>query len=331
MGVYIIAEAGVNHNGSVETAKKLCSAAKKAGADAVKFQTWVTEKLITTKVKQAKYQRENLGNDESQFEMLKKLELSYEEFKEIKKFCDEIGIQFLSTADEIDSLNFLVDLGIPMIKVGSGEMGNIPYLRQIGSKGVPVIMSTGMSSLAEVEISIDALRQGGATEITLLHCTTNYPCPFNAVNLKAMDTLKNAFGLQVGYSDHTIGMEVPIAAVARGAVVIEKHFTLDRNMEGPDHKASMEPVPFKEMVAAIRNIESAIGSGVKCATSAEKEIAQVVLKKIVAKRYIKKGQKITEADICVKRNETGLPASAWDLVVGTEARRDYEIDEPIEL
>ena len=331
MHTCIIAEAGVNHNGDVNIAKKLCLAAKEAGADVVKFQTWITEKIITQNVEQAEYQKENTGRDESQYEMLKALELSYDEFREVKVYCDEIGILFASTADEEDSLDFLVELGIPFIKVGSGDVGNISYLRYIGLKKLPVILSTGMSTLADVEMSLQALRDGGATDITLLHCTTNYPCPYDAVNLKAMDTLKNAFDLPVGYSDHTEGLEVPVAAVARGAGVIEKHFTLDRNMEGPDHKASMEPKVFKEMVQAIRHIETALGDGLKQPTKAEQQISKVVLKRIVAKRDIRAGQVIREEDICVKRNNAGLPANAWDIILGTAARRDYKADEGIEI
>lgn len=331
MHTCIIAEAGVNHNGDVQLAKKLCLAAKNAGADVVKFQTWITEKIITTNVEQAEYQQKNTGRNESQFDMLKSLELSYDEFSEVKNYCDEIGIVFASTADEEGSLDFLVELGIPFIKIGSGDIGNISYLRYIGQKEMPVILSTGMSNLADVENSLQALRDGGATEITLLHCTTNYPCPYDAVNLKAMDTLKNAFGLPVGYSDHTEGIEVAIAAVARGAGVIEKHFTLDKNMEGPDHKASTEPAEFKAMVESIRHIESALGSGVKQPTKAEQIISQVVLKRIVAKRTIRLGQVISEEDICVKRNDIGAPANAWDIIVGTVARKDYHVDEGIEI
>ena len=329
MGTYIIAEAGVNHNGDVEIAKKLCKAAKDAGADVVKFQTWITEKVITGNVRQAEYQVKNTGSNQSQFEMLKKLELTYDNFKDIKAYCDEIGIQFASTADEEDSLDFLIDLGIPFVKVGSGEIGNISYLRKIGSKKLPVILSTGMSTLADVDISINALKEGGATEIILLHCTTNYPCPYESVNLKSMETLKNAFGVKVGYSDHTIGTDIPVAAVARGACVIEKHFTLDRGMEGPDHVASTEPEEFRRMVQGIRNVEMALGSGIKQPTDAEKEISKVVLKRIVAKKDIIEGTKIQEEDICVKRNETGLPASAWDMIVGTVARKNYKTDEGI--
>ena len=331
MGVYIIAVAGVNHNGDIGLAKKLCLAAKNAGADAIKFQTWVTEKIITRNVKQAGYQVTNTGNNQSQFDMLKALELTYDEFIEIKKYCEQIGIQFVSTADEQDSLDFLIGLGMPFIKVGSGDIGNISYLRYIGSKKMPVILSTGMSTLSDVEESVKALKDGGASQISLLHCTTNYPCPYDNVNLKAMDTLKFAFGVQVGYSDHTIGIEVPVAAVARGAEIIEKHFTLDRNMDGPDHLASTEPDEFKKMVDAIRNIEVSLGTGLKKPTNAEKEISKVVLKRIVAKRVIAEGETITADDICVKRNENGLPASAWDIIVGTKARKKFNVDEGIEI
>lgn len=331
MSTYIIAEAGVNHNGDVHIAKQLCLAAKNAGADAVKFQTWITDNIITKNVKQADYQTENTGKDESQYDMLKKLELTFDQFREIKEYCEEIGIEFASTADDEESLDFLVDLGIPFIKVGSGDVGNISYLRYIGSKKRPVILSTGMSTLADVEVSLKALRDGGATDIKLLHCTTNYPCPFDSVNLKAMDTLHNAFGLEVGYSDHTVGIEVPVSAVARGAIIIEKHFTLDCNMEGPDHLASTEPEEFKKMVDSIRNIEKALGTGIKQPTEAEKDISKVVLKRIVAKQTIHEGETITEKSICVKRNEKGLPASAWDIIIGTKARRTFDTDEGIEI
>lgn len=331
MGTFIIAEAGVNHNGSLKIAKELCLAAKEAGADAVKFQTWITEAIITKDVEMAEYQAENIGTNGSQFEMLKKLELSFDEFREIKNYCDEIGIMFASTADEMESLDFLIELGIPFIKIGSGDMGNISYLREVGKRGLPVILSTGMGTLSDVEVSINALRRGGAKDITLLHCTTSYPCPYNNVNLNAMNTLKCAFGLEVGYSDHTVGIEVPIAAVAMGAKVIEKHFTLDRNMEGPDHIASTEPDEFKQMVDAIRNIEVAMGTGLKQPTEAEVTISEVVLKRIVAKREIAVGKVIEEDDICVKRSSTGIPASAWDIIVGTKAKKAFRADEGIEI
>ena len=325
----IIAEAGVNHNGDLNTALKLCDAAKEAGADVVKFQTWKTETIITKTVAQAEYQKDNTGVQESQYDMLKRLELSYADFRKIKEYCDSIGILFASTADEAESLDFLISIGIPFIKIGSGEIGNISYLRYMGSKKMPIILSTGMSSLADIDISIQALREGGATDITLLHCTTSYPCAFENVNLNAMNTIRDAFKLPVGYSDHTLGSTVAIAAVAMGARVVEKHFTLDKNMEGPDHKASSTPDEFKEYVKAIRDIESAMGNGEKVPTKVEKEISKVVLKRIVAKRPIKQGQVITEGDICVKRNDVGLPCNKWDIVVGTLAKKDFEIDEGI--
>lgn len=328
---YIIAEAGVNHNGRLDLAYKLCDAAKQAGADAVKFQTWITEDIITQNVEQAEYQKKNNGNDESQFDMLKKLELSFDDFSKIKEHCDNIGITFMSTADEKMSLDFLVSLGVPCLKVGSGDIGNISYLRYVGSKGLPVILSTGMSSLSDVDISIRALKEGGATDITLLHCTTNYPCPKEDVNLLAMLTLRDAFHLPVGYSDHTEGIEVATAAAALGATVIEKHFTLDKNMEGPDHIASTEPDEFKKMVESIRNVEKCLGNGLKVPTVSEKEISKVVLKRIVAARPIKKGTIFSDSDLAIKRNDSGLPARFWDIVIGHKADRDYEKDEGITL
>lgn len=327
----IIAEAGVNHNGKLDIALKLCDAAKEAGADVVKFQTWKTEKIITNSVAQAEYQAENTGKTESQFDMLKRLELSYVDFRKVKEHCDKIGIQFASTADEEESLNFLIKLGIPFIKLGSGELTNIPYLRVVGTKGLPVIFSSGMSTLADVETALMELRNSGATDITLLHCTTNYPCPMTSVNLKAMLTLKEAFKIPVGYSDHTEGIEVPVAAVAMGAKVIEKHFTLDRNMEGPDHLASTEPDEFKKMVESIRNIEKAMGNGEKLPTKSEIDISKVVLKRIVASKEIKAGEVLSEENICVKRNDKGVPARYWDLIIGTVAKKDYSIDEAVEI
>lgn len=327
----IIAEAGVNHNGKLDLALKLCDAAKEAGADVVKFQTWKTEKIITRTVAQADYQTENTGKTESQFDMLKRLELSYDDFKKIKEHCDEIGIQFASTADEEESLDFLISLGIPFIKIGSGEITNIPYLRIMGSKKLPIIISSGMSTLAEVDVALAELRNAGATDIILLHCTTNYPCPMQDVNLKAMLTLKEAFKIPVGYSDHTEGIEVPVAAVAMGAKVIEKHFTLDRNMEGPDHLASTEPAEFKKMVDSIRNIEKALGTGEKLPTKSEIDISKVVLKRCVASKKIKVGEVFNENNLTVKRNDKGLPAKYWDLLIGKKATKEYEIDEAVEL
>ncbi len=327
----IIAEAGVNHNGKLDLALKLCDAAKESGADVVKFQTWKTEKIITRTVSQAEYQTENTGKSESQFDMLKRLELSYYDFRKIKEHCDKIGIQFASTADEAESLDFLISLGIPFIKIGSGEITNIPYLRIMGSKKLPIIISSGMSTLAEVDIALSELRNTGATDITLLHCTTNYPCPMVDVNLNAMLTMKDAFKIPVGYSDHTEGIEVPIAAVAMGAKVIEKHFTLDRNMEGPDHLASTEPAEFKKMVESIRNIEKALGTGEKLPTKNEIDISKVVLKRCVASKIIKAGDIFNKNNLTVKRNDKGLPSKYWDLLIGKKATKDYEIDEAVEL
>lgn len=327
----IIAEAGVNHNGHLETALELCKAAKDAGADVVKFQTWKTEKIITQTVSQADYQKINTGKQESQFDMLKRLELSYDDFTKIKQYCDKIGIQFASTADEEESFDFLVKLGIPFVKISSGEITNIPYLRKMGASNLPIIISSGMATISDIDNALRTLRNAGANDITLLHCTTNYPCPMEEVNLNAMITLRDAFKIKVGYSDHTKGIEVPIAAVALGATVIEKHFTLDCTLDGPDHKASTEPDEFKKLVETIRNIETALGNGEKVPQKSEVDISKVVTKRCVAAKEIKAGDIITEANICVKRNETGIPAKYWDLIIGTKAKRDYLINEAIEV
>lgn len=327
----IIAEAGVNHNGSLELAYRLCDAAKKAGADVVKFQTYQTDKAITNHLKQAEYQKENTGKEETQYAMLKRLELSYEEFRKLKEYCDSIGILFSSTGDCLEDIDFLAKIGVPFIKIASGEIGNIPLLRYVGTKHMPVIMSTGMSTMSDIDPSIQALRDGGATDITLLHCTTGYPCDYEYVNLNAMNTIGNAFKLPIGYSDHTLGNTVAVAAVALGATVIEKHFTLDKEMEGPDHKASADLKEFEEFVKAIRVIEASMGDGRKILTNIEREISEVVLKRIVAKKPIKKGWIITEDDICVKRNDSGLLAIQWDLVIGSVATKDYNIDEGITI
>ena len=329
--VYIIAEAGVNHNGSLDLALQLCDAAKEAGVDAIKFQTWKTELIISKNTEMADYQKKNLGNDDSQYDMLKKLELSYDNFRLIKDYCDNIGLQFLSTADETESLDFLCELGMPFIKLGSGEITNIPYLRYCAKKNMPLIISTGMCNLSDVATAFDVLTEAGAKDITLLHCTTNYPCPMDEVNLRAMQTMKDAFKRKVGYSDHTMGTEIPIAAVAMGAEIIEKHFTLDRNMEGPDHKASLEPQELKYMVDCIRNIEVALGDGIKKPNASEVEISKVVLKSIVAKAAIKKGDILTSDNITIKRAGSGIPAAHWDMIVGTKALHDFDIDEPIRI
>lgn len=333
MHTYIIAEAGVNHNGHLDLALKLCDAAKEAGVDCVKFQTWQTEKIVTRKAEKATYQSENTHDaEESQFDMLKKLELSYDDFRIVQEHCKRIGIDFLSTPDEEYSLAFLMnELNLPLIKIGSGEVTNIPYLRQMASYGKPIILSTGMATLAQVATAYDTLLAAGAPSVALLHCTTNYPCPMDEVNLRAMQTMKEAFKCKVGYSDHTMGTEIPIAAVAMGAEIIEKHFTLDRNMEGPDHKASLEPQELKYMVDCIRNIEVAFGDGIKRPNPSEVEISKVVLKSIVAKVPINKGETLTANNMTIKRAGSGIPAAHWDMIVGTKALHDYDIDEPIKI
>ena len=331
MSVYIIAEAGVNHNGRLDLALKLCDAAKEAGVDAVKFQTWKTEKIVSRSAAKAAYQEENTGKEQSQFEMLKELELSYSEFDQINAYCKKIGIQFLSTPDEEESLDYLSSLNLPFLKIGSGEVTNIPYLRKIGNKHQKVILSTGMSTLADVEKAYITLLDSGAKEVALLHCTTNYPCPYNEVNLLAMQTLKSAFKCQIGYSDHTMGIEVPIAAVALGAEIIEKHFTLDKNMEGPDHKASLDPQELKQMVTSIRNIEKALGDGMKRPNASEQKNAEVELKRIIASKSIKAGEILGTENLTLLRSSEGIPAKFWDLIAGRPAMRDYKEDEPIEL
>ena len=329
--VYIIAEAGVNHNGRLDLALKLCDIAKEAGVDAVKFQTWKTDKIVTKSAAKAAYQKMNTGTAQSQYEMLKALELSYSEFVQIRDYCNEIGIQFLSTPDTEEDMDFLVGLGVPLLKIGSGEVSNIPFLRAIGQRHQKVILSTGMSMLSDVEKAYNTLLESGAENVALLHCTTNYPCPYDEVNLRAMQTLKAAFQCQVGYSDHTMGIEVPIAAVAMGAEIIEKHFTLDRTMEGPDHLASLEPQELKQMVTSIRNIENALGDGIKRPNVSEKKNAEVVLKRLIAKTQIKKGEILNSDNISLLRSSEGIPAKYWDLIVGKQSKRDYQIDEPIEL
>ena len=316
--IYIIAEAGVNHNGQMDLAYLLCDKAKEAGVDAIKFQTWKTENIVTKTANLAVYQEQNISNtSDNQYQMLKKLELSYDNFAKIKEYCRRIGITFLSTPDDEESLSFLINLGIDFIKIGSGEINNIPYLRKIGSTQLPVVLSTGMSNLGQVEFAYDTLIKSGTPKISLLHCTTNYPCPMEEVNLRAMMTLKETFKCPIGYSDHTIGIEIPIAAAALGAEIIEKHFTLDKAMDGPDHKASIDPNELKGMVTAIRNIEKALGDGIKVPNKSEMEIAKVVLKRIVAKKKISKGDVLSSENMTVKRSLSGISSVYWDLIVGT--------------
>ena len=330
MSIYIIAEAGVNHNGSPETARRLADAAKAAGADCVKFQTFRAEKLVSRSAQKAEYQKSATGGG-SQEEMLKKLELSYSDFTALKEYCDRIGICFLSTPFDAESIDFLNTLDMPFWKIPSGEITNYPYLRQIAQTGKPVMMSTGMSSLDEIRAAVRVLRENGTTDLQLLHCNTEYPTPFEDVNLKAMQTLRDTFGVETGYSDHTRGIEVPIAAAALGAAVIEKHFTLDRNMEGPDHRASLEPEELAAMVRSIRNIEKAIGTGEKIPSASEKKNIPVARKSITAKRKIQAGEILTEENLTAKRPGTGISPMRWTEVVGMRAIRDFEEDEQIEI
>ena len=330
MSVYIIAEAGVNHNGSFELACRLVDAAKAAGVDCVKFQTFRSENLVSGSAGKAEYQKDTTGEG-SQLDMLKKLELSYDEFLKLKEYCDRAGICFLSTPFDLESIAFLDSIDMPFWKIPSGEVTNYPYLAALAKTGKPVVMSTGMCSMAEIEDAVRVLRENGTEEIKLLHCNTEYPTPFEDVNLKAMKTMRDWFGLETGYSDHTRGIEIPLAAVALGAAVIEKHFTLDRNMEGPDHKASLEPDELAEMVSGIRHIEEAMGSGVKEPSPSEKKNIAVARKSIVAKQPIRKGEKLSEDNLTVKRPGTGISPMKWKEVIGTAAIRDFAEDEIIEL
>lgn len=330
MGVYIIAEAGVNHNGSFDLACRLVDAAKTAGADCIKFQTFRAQNLVSRNAGKADYQKDTTG-DGSQADMLTKLELSYDAFSRLKQYCGEVGITFLSTPFDLESVAFLDALGVPFWKIPSGEVTNLPYLEALAKTGRPVVMSTGMCEMDEIEAALRVLRENGTSDIRLLHCNTEYPTPFADVNLRAMETMRRAFGVEVGYSDHTRGIEVPIAAVALGATIIEKHFTLDRNMEGPDHKASLEPDELAAMVSAIRNIEQALGSGEKTASPSEQKNIAVARKSIVAKRAIKAGERLTEDNLTVKRPGSGVSPMRWRDVLGTAAIRDFEEDEMIEV
>lgn len=323
--IFIIAEAGVNHNGNINLAYKMVDEAKKAGVDCIKFQTFKTEKIIYKEAKKAEYQEKNTENKETQYEMLKKLELTYDEFKKLKKYCEEKEIMFLSTPDEEESLNFLIDeLNMEIVKIGSGEITNYIYLEKIAQKNKPIILSTGMSTLGEVEKSLEIIRKYNNQKITLLHCTTNYPCPVEEVNLKAMLTLKEAFKLDIGYSDHTLGIEVPIAATALGATVIEKHFTLDKNLDGPDHKASLDSLELTKMVEAIRNIEKALGNGIKQPNSSENKIKEVVRRKIIIFKNLKKGHILKEEDLIFKRSNNGIEAEFYKIIIGKKIKRDLK-------
>ena len=330
MSTFIIAEAGVNHNGDIGLAKKLIDVAVEAGVDAVKFQTWKTELLVTKDAKQAEYQTENTKIEESQFDMLKKLELSYDDFRELKDYCNERKVLFLSTPDEIPSANFLVALQ-DIFKIGSGELTNLPFLRHIGSLGKEVILSTGMGTLEEIKDALNVLVLAGTPKdkITILHANTQYPTTMEDVNLNAMLTIQRELNIKVGYSDHTLGIEVDIAAVAMGATVIEKHFTLDTAMKGPDHKASLNPIELKQMVQSIRNIERALGSYLKVPSISEQPNIKIVRKSIVASYSIVKGELLSDKNLTIKRPGTGISPMKWDEIVGTVALKDYQVDELI--
>lgn len=327
----IIAEAGVNHNGNIAIAKQLVDCAKEAGVDIVKFQTGIAENVVSKFAQKAEYQKRETGSNENQLDMLKKLLLSFEEFRELKAYCDEVGITFLSTPFDMESIDFLDSLDMQFWKVPSGEVTNYPYLVKIAKTQKKVLMSTGMCTITEIKAAMDVLKEHGCKDIMLLHCNTEYPTPINDVNLRSMVSMKEELHVPVGYSDHTKGIEVPIAAVAMGATVIEKHFTLDRNMEGPDHKASLEPDELKAMVDAIRNIEAALGSSEKKVSASEEKNRAIARKSIVAKRHIDKGEMFTVDNITTKRPGSGISPMKWNIVLGKKAMREFEEDEIIEI
>jgi N,N'-diacetyllegionaminate synthase len=331
--IVIIAEAGVNHNGDLSLAKLLIDVEAEAGADLVKFQTFNADRLVTRTAKKANYQKQTTDSAESQYEMLSRLELTEAMHLELITHCEMRGIGFLSTGFDIESIDFLSNLGQECFKVPSGEITNLPYLRHIGQLEKKIILSTGMSTLGDIEAAIDVLENAGTprAKITVLHCTTEYPTPMAEVNLRAMQSIHVAFGTAVGYSDHTQGIEVAIAAVAMGAVVIEKHFTLDRNLPGPDHQASLEPVELVAMVRAIRNIEVALGDGIKRLTPSEVRNKPIARKSLIASREIKAGELFTTENITTKRPGTGISPMQWDKVLGRSARRNFLADELIEL
>lgn len=330
---FIIAEAGVNHNGSIDTARKLIDVAVDARADAVKFQTFKAENVVSRFAAKAEYQKKTTDADESQFDMIKMLELNEDAHKELMGYCRDKGIIFLSTPFDLESIGMLGNLGIEIFKIPSGEITNLPYLRKIGRLKKKVILSTGMADLEEIGNAINVLTEYGTRkdDITVLHCNTDYPTSMRDVNLLAMLTIRDAFKVKVGYSDHTPGIEVPVAAVALGASIIEKHFTLDKNMSGPDHKVSLEPDELKAMVNAIRNVEKALGNGIKKPSRSEMKNIQVVRKSIVAAKDIKKGEVFGEDNITVKRPAGGISPMEWDNILGKRAKRDFRGDELIEI
>lgn len=333
MRTLVIAEAGVNHNGDIQLAKQLIAAAKDAGADLVKFQTFKASNLVTKSASKASYQIETTGQDESQYTMIQKLELSKTDHEELINECKRIGIGFFSTAFDPESFDMLIEMGLDQVKIPSGELTNLPLIRHMTKHGLPVMLSTGMATLGEVEATIEAIEQAGTqrSQITVLHCTTEYPAPMVDVNLKAMVNMGNALGVGFGYSDHTPGIEIPIAAVALGARVIEKHFTLDRNLPGPDHQASLEPDELKAMISAIRNVELALGDGIKRPSASELKNKPIARKSLVALRPIQAGEKFDVTNIGTKRPGIGISPMRWDEVIGSVAKRNFVPDELIEL
>ena len=329
----IIAEAGVNHNGDINNAIKLIDVAVEAGVDFIKFQTFKAEKLVSKEAKKAEYQIQNTGSEEDfQFSMLKKLELSLHDHETLINYCHEKGVQFFSTAFDLDSLQYLSDIGLELVKIPSGEITNLPYLRKAAKLFSKVILSTGMSTMDDISAAVNVFKAEGITDITILHCNTEYPTPMEDVNLRAMLAIKEQFQTEVGYSDHTLGIEVPVAAVALGATVIEKHFTLDKTMSGPDHAASLEPVELIKMVAAIRNIELAMkGNGLKIPSQSELKNIAVARKSIVAARSIKEGELLSEDNLTVKRPGSGISPMCWDEIIGKIAIRNFEEDDLIEI
>jgi N,N'-diacetyllegionaminate synthase len=329
----VIAEAGVNHNGSLDIAKRLVEVASESGADYVKFQTFDSKLVVTSAAKQADYQIKNTGMGESQLDMISKLQLSHKDHYELLNHAKAFKIKLFSTAFDLPSVEFLKELNFGLFKIPSGEITNLPYLRLIGSYGEPIILSTGMAKLGEIEDALKVLEDSGTnrSKITLLHCTTEYPAPFVDVNLKAINTLREAFGVEVGYSDHTEGIEISLAAVALGATVIEKHFTLDKNLPGPDHKASLEPHELKLLVSSIRNVEASLGDGIKRTANSEFKNIEVIRKSLVAKCKIAKGELFTNLNITVKRPGVGISPMRYDELIGRCAIRDFEIDELIEF
>ncbi len=331
--VLIIAEAGVNHNGSIELAKELVDVAKDCGADIVKFQSFKSNNLVIKDTKKAEYQSINTNNEDSQLDMLSKLELTYEEQLDLKNYCIRKNIEFLSTAFDLESLDLINKMNLKRFKIPSGEITNLPYLRKIGSFGKSIILSTGMANIEEIGSALNELYLAGTArkDISILHCTSEYPAPFIDINLRAMSTIKKEFNVQVGYSDHTLGIEVAFAAVSLGADIIEKHITLDKNLSGPDHKASLEPQEFNNLVKGIRNITVALGKNEKKIANSEIKNLQIVRKSIVAKKDIKKGEFFTEENLTTKRPAIGICPMRWDEIIGKKSNKNYKIDDLIKF